>query len=294
MTPGRINQIAAFSSSRALPARALGLTPRLCYSGPPGARSARGLSFVLKPACFSSNRSTRPSCARLQARFGLRTFPAQALPASPSCPLLWLSWRVGLRADLSLMFLLGEASWSSPAAAVLQRLPLEFPRGNRRGACLLASSTNDCGTRTSANLSPFQALSVFIQETRLLRSQSQRAQRPALAAAIQRGELLRLLAVGNRSSSTSPAVRRRFEGARARKLSHNARPSLALSTPETPHGRSLRLSLEPVFGSLSRKGLQAEGPSRDGASALTLTLREREPCWRRGAQVLGQPWGWSR
>ena len=142
MTPGRINQIAAFFSTRALPARALGLTPRLCYSGPPGARSARGLSFVLKPACFSSNRSTRPSCARLQARCVVRTFPAQALPASPSCPLLWLSWRVGLRADLSPFFLLGEASWSSPAAAVLQRLPQCFHAETEGApACLLRPLT---------------------------------------------------------------------------------------------------------------------------------------------------------
>jgi hypothetical protein len=107
----------------------LGLTPRrLCYSGPPGARSARGLSFVLKPACFSSNRSTRPSCARLQARFGFRAFPAQALPASPSCPLLRLSWRVGLRADLSRVFAwrsqLVLASSSRPAAAA--------PRASKR------------------------------------------------------------------------------------------------------------------------------------------------------------------
>jgi hypothetical protein len=110
-----------------------------------------------------------------------------------------------------------------------------------------------------------------------VRSQSQRARKPSS----RRHHPARRAAVTAHSRQPlilyfSRRQRRRFEGARARKLSHNARPSPALSTPETPHGGSLRLSLEPIFGSLSRKGLQAEGPSRDGASAPTLTLCERE------------------
>jgi hypothetical protein len=277
----------------------LGLTPRLCYSGPPGARSARGLSFVFLLSVRSSRlasrpTSTRPSCARLTRPVVVfRAFPAQALPASPSCPLLWLSWRVGLPSrPLSLAsFCLERPAGPRQQQPSCSGCPPSFSRGNRRGACLLASSTNDYGTRTSANLSSFQALSVFNRRaceiTKPTRSKpSSRRHHPARRAAVTAHSRQPLILYFSRRQ------RRRFEGARARKLSHNARPSPALSTPETPHGGSLRLSPEPIFGSLSRKGLQAEGPSRDGASAPTLT--QREPCWRRGTQALGQPWGWSR
>lgn len=108
--------------------------------------------------------STRPSCARLTRPVVVfRAFPAQALPASPSCPLLWLSWRVGLPSrPLSLSsFCLERPAGPRQQQPSCSGCPPSFSRGNRRGACLLASSTNDYGARTSANLSPFQALTVF-------------------------------------------------------------------------------------------------------------------------------------
>ena len=187
MTPGRINQIAAFFSS---PARAFGLdTPPLCYSGPPGARSARGLSFgcaerVCSSRLASRPTSSRPSCARLQdlprantSRFAILSTPLALLARrTPSRPLSRLfAWR----SQLVL------ASSSRPAAAA----PRISFHAETEGApaCLLRPLT--VTEPVPVQTSPLSRLCPSSIDAPV-RLQSQRAQSPALAATIQRGELL--------------------------------------------------------------------------------------------------------
>ena len=150
MTPGRINQIAAFSSTRALPARASGLTPRLCYSGPPGPVPLEASALFLLSVCSSrlASRptSTRPSCARVTGPVVFRAFPRASTSrfAILSTPLALLARRTPEQTSLSRVFLLGEASWSSPAAArPAAAAPPEFLHAETEGApaCLLRPLT---------------------------------------------------------------------------------------------------------------------------------------------------------
>ena len=168
MTPGRINQIAAFFSKPSSSCSGFwGLAPRPSATPDrPRARSARGLSFGFAERVCSSRllasrpTSTRPSCARLQARCCFQDLPRANTSrfAILSTPLALLARRTPSR-PLSLLEKPAGPRQQQPSCS---GCPSSFlPRGNRRGACLLASSANGYGTRTSANLSPFQALSVF-------------------------------------------------------------------------------------------------------------------------------------
>jgi hypothetical protein len=228
---------------------------------------------VLKPACFSSNKHTAFVRAVNKARCCFQGLPRASTSrfAILSTPLALLARRTPEQTSLFLLFAwrgqLVLASSSRPAAAAPR---VSHAETEGAPACLLRplTITEPVPVQTSplSRLCP-SSTDAPVRFTKPTRSKpSSRRHHPARRAAVTAHSRQPLILYFSRRQ------RRRFEGARARKLSHNARPSPALSTPETPHGGSLRLSPEPVFGSLSRKGLQAEGPSRDGASAPTLTL----------------------